>query len=64
MGLMSALAQVASSQTCNKPADSDWEKVVLFDGSSPMKVDKPVSMSILPDGRVFVTEMWTGKIKL
>lgn len=58
------MTPAAHAQSCNKPADSDWQKVTLVDGSSPMKLDKPVSMSILPDGRVFICEMWTGKIKL
>lgn len=52
------------AQTCTKPADADWQKVTLVNGSSPMKLDQPVKMSILPDGRVFVCEMWSGKIKL
>ncbi len=52
------------AQTCTKPATADWQKVTLVDGNSPMKLDQPVKMSILPDGRVFVCEMWSGKIKL
>lgn len=61
---MSALTLDANAQACVKPADADWQKVVLVDGSSPMKLDKPIGMSILPDGRVFLPEVRSGKIKL
>jgi cytochrome c len=62
---MAASATLSNVQAqCTKPADADWQKVTLVDGSSAMKMDQPVKMSILPDGRVFICEMWTGKIKL
>jgi cytochrome c len=61
---VSALAPDAAAQACAKPADGDWQKTVLVDANSPVKLDKPVAMSILPDGRVFLCEMWSGKIKL
>jgi cytochrome c len=62
---MVATAALSDVQAqCAKPADSDWQKVTLVDGASAMKMDQPVKMSILPDGRVFICEMWSGKIKL
>jgi cytochrome c len=60
----SAALSHVQAQTCAKPADADWQKVTLVDGSSAMKMDQPVKMSILADGRVFICEMWSGKIKL
>ena len=62
---MAATAALSDVQAqCTKPADADWQKVTLVDGASAMKMDQPVKMSILADGRVFICEMWTGKIKL
>ena len=60
---VSALHLKADAQ-CVKPADTEWKKVTLVDQNSPVKLNKPVSMSVLPDGRVFLGEMWTGKIML
>jgi cytochrome c len=46
---------------CTKPT---LQKTILINGSSPATLDKPVGMSVLPDGRVFFAEMWSGNIKL
>jgi cytochrome c len=59
----STLGMQAGAQ-CVKPGTADWQKVILVDGNSAATVDKPIHMAILPDGRVFMAEMWTGRIKL
>lgn len=64
LSLLAGLIPRVEAQPCAKPADADWQKVVLVDGASPMKLDKPVGMSILPDGRIFLPEVRSGKIKL
>lgn len=60
---LSALTMQAEAQ-CVKPASSELQKTILVSGSSSATVDKPIHMSVLPDGKVFLAEMWTGRIKL
>jgi glucose/arabinose dehydrogenase len=60
---VAALHRGAAAQ-CAKPADTDWQKTVLVDGNSPVKLDMPTNMSILPDGRILISEVFSGRIKL
>ncbi len=53
-----------SAQTCSLPTPAQWRKTVLAPAGSSIGLDRPSQMAILPDGRVFFAEMWTGKIKL
>lgn len=51
-------AAPAAAQNCAEPKATDFKKTVLL--SSGM--DRPVHIAVVPDGRVFIGEMPTGKI--
>ncbi len=53
-----------NAQPCSKPKAGEWRKVALVDQTSNLRLNLPVHMSILPDDRVLINEMFTGKIKL
>jgi glucose/arabinose dehydrogenase len=48
------------AQTCPTPTSGQFRKVNLVDEG----LDKPDHMAVLPDGRVFMTEMRSGRVML
>jgi cytochrome c len=60
--LAGVVVDTAQAQ-CTLPAASQIKRVDLITESSK-SLNRPDHMAILPDGRVFITEMWTGKVKL
>lgn len=63
MSLAGAAATDAQAQ-CAAPASTEWRKTSLINSNSPVVLDIPDNMFVLPDGRVFITEMWSNRIKL
>jgi glucose/arabinose dehydrogenase len=50
------------AQNCPTPTSGQFRKVMLVNEDSGL--DKPDHMAVLPDGRVFITEMRSGRVKL
>lgn len=51
-------AAPAAAQICEEPKTTDFKKTVLLNAG----MDRPVHIAVVPDGRVFIGEMPTGKI--
>ncbi len=56
-----ACAYSAHAQ-CALPATNQFSKVELVARASG-KLNRPSQMSILPNGNIFIAEMWSGKVK-
>lgn len=48
---------------CTLPATNQFTKVEVVARSSG-KLNRPSQMSVLPNGNIFIAEMWSGKVKL
>lgn len=65
LGLLAAMGMAHTgiqAQTCPTPTASQFRKVMLVDENSDL--DKADHMALLPDGRVFITEMRSGRVML
>jgi cytochrome c len=62
LGLVGGVVQWAGAQ-CTLPASNQLSKVDVIARSSAA-LNRPSQMSILPNGDIFIGEMWSGKIKL
>nr|MDQ3003289.1 PQQ-dependent sugar dehydrogenase [Fibrobacterota bacterium] len=54
------LAGNAGAQTCPEPKATDFKKNILLSTG----LDRPVQIAVVPDGRVFIAEMYTGNIQV
>lgn len=65
VGFLAALGIVYNgiqAQTCPTPASGQFRKVMLVNQDA--NLDKADHMAVLPDGRVFITEMRSGRVML
>ncbi len=57
--ILFAQGTIIFAQNCVEPSSSDWKMRKIVGG-----LKHATNMDILPDGRVFFSEMWTGGVQL